>query len=324
MMARPFHPAAVVVAFATAFCAACDEDRRLVPTNPSGTAGAPIDVPAPPPPSPVPPARGSTGRIAFVSDRDGADAIYLANPDGSGVIRLTVGHEPAWAPGGRQLTFQRNGSIYTINLDGSRESRVTGGGHPEWSPDGLKLVYTMDGSIRTINTDGSGGRRVFDATSWNTAYAEYRAGWPSWSPDGRTIAFVRTAGWDDAWALFIVDADGTTQPRLLVEGTAENTSWSPDGSRIAYAAGGPHQFTAVRTVLANGGAPMFVGEGFWPDWTPTGQLIFEAFALDGRPSMGCCGKGSRIFTSSSDRPLIPEANAPARADYSDRQPVWSR
>ena len=73
-------------------------------------------------------------------------------------------------------------------------------------------------------------------------------------------------------------------------------------------------------VAANGGSPVHVAEGHWPDWTPTGEVIFEQFAIPHYPD----GKGLRIFTSRSERPIIPEAMSPLNVDYSDRQPVWSR
>jgi TolB protein len=295
----------------------------MVPTTPSD-ARDPLSQP--PTTALPPPARATTGRIAFVSDRDGTDAIYYANSDGSGVTRLTIGHEPAWAPGGRRLAFERNGSIYTISVDGARESRVTEGWAPEWSPDGSRLVYVAKSGVHTINVDGSDARRVFDAASWNNTYAEYSASWPSWSPDGRNIAFIRTS-YDDGWALYVVDVEGATPPRVLAQNTAENTSWSPDGSRILYTAsrfsiGPPLSVPCclVQMVAANGGSPVHVADGYWPDWTPTGEVIFEQFAIPHAAD----GKGLRIFTSSSDRPLIPEAISPPNADYSDRQPVWSR
>jgi hypothetical protein len=52
--------------------------------------------PTGPPPSPPPAGeQRSTGPIAFVSDRDGTEQIYLANEDGSTVTRLTPGALPA-------------------------------------------------------------------------------------------------------------------------------------------------------------------------------------------------------------------------------------
>jgi hypothetical protein len=56
------------------------ENERPLPTNPD------IATPAPTPPVTTPPAPIiEFGRIAFVSDRDGSNAIYVANIDGSGL-----------------------------------------------------------------------------------------------------------------------------------------------------------------------------------------------------------------------------------------------
>jgi Tol biopolymer transport system component len=47
-------------------------------------------------------------RLAFASDRDGSPQIYLANRDGSDVVKVTTrarSYTPAWAPDGRQLAY---------------------------------------------------------------------------------------------------------------------------------------------------------------------------------------------------------------------------
>ncbi len=158
----------IVLSCVLSLSAGCDERQPLAPTSPDGTTATPPELPRP-----IVRAPATTGRIAFVSDRDGDDAIFIANPDGSDVKRLTVGHEPDWAPGGRQLAFGRDGGIYTIDIDNSREARVTSGGFPAWSPDGHRLVFVRNASIETINADGSQPRRVFNAATWNTQDAEY-------------------------------------------------------------------------------------------------------------------------------------------------------
>ena len=87
--------------------------------------------PAPPRrPLPYPhqhPLGGGSGLIAFVSDRDGNQEIYVMNADGSGLTSLTNNaaddYDPAWSPDGRQIAFysDRDGNweIYLMNADGS-------------------------------------------------------------------------------------------------------------------------------------------------------------------------------------------------------------
>jgi Tol biopolymer transport system component len=289
---------------------ACDRRSPTSPTGPTEPASITTPVVAEQP---------SNGPVAFVSDRDGAKAIYMANADGSGVTRLTSGEQPAWAPGGRKLAFQRAGNIYVIGTDGSGEARVTEGFFPSWSPDGITLALsTTNGSIDLVNANGSATRRLINPAIWNSENAEYGAYWPSWSPDGRRIAFIRTS-YDDGWALYIVDVDGKTAPRLLARRTSESTSWSADGSRIAFG-GGPG---VVRVVNADGSSSMNGAYGFDADWTPTGSLIVNQFTGPGDAS-NPVGSRMRIFLSTSARALIPEAIAPARPDYWDQQAAWAR
>src|SRR5579859_3882472 len=78
-------------------------------------------APAPPAPvraAPAPPApialNPVNGKIAFASDRDGNNEIYVMNPDGSNPVRLTNNPandtDPAWSPDGTRLAFDSNRS----------------------------------------------------------------------------------------------------------------------------------------------------------------------------------------------------------------------
>lgn len=47
-------------------------------------------------------------KLAFASDRDGSPQVYVANRDGSNVVKVTTrarSYTPAWAPDGRQLVY---------------------------------------------------------------------------------------------------------------------------------------------------------------------------------------------------------------------------
>jgi Tol biopolymer transport system component len=92
------------------------------------------------------------GRIAFVSDRDGNDEIYVmaidegAEAGGGGPTRLTDHPEddayPAWSPDGTCLAFEsrRDGDwgLYVMNADGGGlvklADSVGWGSGPSWSP----------------------------------------------------------------------------------------------------------------------------------------------------------------------------------------------
>ena len=127
-------------------------------------------------------AQRSTGPIAFVSDRDGIDQIYLANEDGSAVTRLTAGVWPAWSRDGQRLAFSNAQRIYVINVDGSGLRQLASGLEPDWSPDGRFIVFRdMTFSISTVEVNGSNQRRLYDSGYGDTA--------PAWSPDGQRIAF---------------------------------------------------------------------------------------------------------------------------------------
>ena len=144
-------------------------------------------------------------RVAFVSDRDGNEEIYVMNADGTGQERLTssagVDVWPAWSPDGERIAFfsGRTGGAgpgyYVMSADGSDASLLTTPpddqvlvpGRPTWSPDGSKLALTAHGAsssnteIVTVNVDGSGWTPLTDSPGPDAQ--------PAWSPDGDKIAF---------------------------------------------------------------------------------------------------------------------------------------
>jgi Tol biopolymer transport system component len=186
-------------------------------------------------------------RIVFRSFRDVNSELYAVNRDGTGLIRLTNNtaddRQPAWSSSGK-IAFVSDrdhpaGEIYVMNADGSNVIRLTQNDSaevsPAWSPDGsmiafartVECYYGCTHDIFVMNADGSNVRRL--ATGWAT-YQDHTD--PSWSPNGRAIAFTFTqqyCGWYyyycDAPSLWLVDVQG---PGLrLVADNAANPAWKP-------------------------------------------------------------------------------------------------
>jgi Tol biopolymer transport system component len=120
--------------------------------------------------------------IAFVSDREGSDALFVMRSDGSDVRRLTgdlpaVSH-PAWSSDGQRIAFNAGSvttsDIYLINLDGSGQTKITSEAranfYPTWSPDGSRLAFSSnrdgDWDIYVMNADGSRVRQLVDSAGF--------------------------------------------------------------------------------------------------------------------------------------------------------------
>ena len=202
-----------------------------------------------------PDSRRLTFAAARAADRTSLSHIYVAEAGRHGAVAIgtpeLVGIEPAWSPDGDRIAFKTLGfdqALWLVNADGSNAHRLThvlGGGYSfwnaQWSSDGTRLLFVagIDGTydVWTINADGTDERNI--SMSKEDEY------WPSWSPDGERIAFVRISA-EGHGSVVIVNADGS-EP-VVLPGPSMNSNmpiWSPDGTKLF----GPAADTSSPTIV---------------------------------------------------------------------------
>jgi Tol biopolymer transport system component len=88
----------------------------------------------------------------------------------------------------------------------------------------------------------------------------YQDAWPTWSPDGRMIAFTRIHAPSNLMELEVVDTKTGRVTKLAQNSFQLQPSWSPDGTHLAYQAGGAVYVTDLQGVkrrVGPGGAPAY-------------------------------------------------------------------
>jgi dipeptidyl aminopeptidase/acylaminoacyl peptidase len=229
--------------------------------------------------------------VVTANDRyadEARSAIWMVSWDGGQRLALTPAAEgtgkPKWSPDGRFLAFvataagSDKGQIMLLDRrggDAQQLTRVSGDiGEYAWAPDGKRLAFTMkqseSGPLKPIVIDAlyfkqdedgylDAGRArhmyLFDVEHKEvealTGDPGFNEDLPTWSPDGRWIAFIRTRELGpDADAREDIDviepAAGAT-PRKIARPYAPNNqrlAWSPDGAQIAYLQGLEPKFNA--------------------------------------------------------------------------------
>jgi TolB protein len=229
--------------------------------------------------------------IAFFSNRDGMEDVYVIGVRGAGEKRLT--HTPEtetglqWSARGKEIVYSiptdDTSQLYAIAPKGktSRQIGAVRGRTPMLAPDGAHVV-AMAGTwtatqLMVSELDGSHAQAITDGSSiaWNN----------HWSPDGKSIAFTGRDQPDRELAVFVMNADGTGRRQVTKvppeEGGAQWPVWSPDGRSLAVQVNNRRHKGSAHVWIVN----VATGEGQklaahdrayldeTPSWFPDGKRI---------------------------------------------------
>src|SRR5580765_4698508 len=146
------------------------------------------------------------------------------------------------------------------------------------SPDGRTLAIDLLGTLWTMPAQGGAATAITDI------FLDARQ--PSWSPDGRRIAFQ--AYRDSTWQIWTIAADGhDLKPVTASPFDDREPAWSPDGSRLAFSSDRGGSYDIWVLTLATGAVRQLTtgaANEFMPSWRTATDIAYVSDRRD-RPGI---------------------------------------
>ena len=222
----------------------------------------------------------ATNRIAFASDRDPHDEIFIIP---------ATGH---------------TGDETRVTSQATRQSY-----EPTFSPDGQWLVFEShpldvagQGVVTRHRADGTGAYVALTAAGDDCRQ-------PNWDPAGAYVVYQKLAG--GQWDLWLTDPDGATH-RKLTTGAGDKTdgSFSPSGRWVVYSSdeGGLAHANLFARPAEGGDArriTQYTGYDGAPSWSPDGTRV----AFESTPGDPDGSAGSTLWIIAASEDLAPPLSA---------------
>jgi eukaryotic-like serine/threonine-protein kinase len=160
--------------------------------------------------------------------------------------------DPAWSPASSQMAFttDRSGSdeIWLRSQAGDFERPLVTAqdfpkeetyllGSPAFSPDGQRVAYYREAQLNHIWISPVAGGPPVELSPAKAGVTNVEQDLPTWSPDGKWIAFPQDSGDKfGLWAVVKMRVGTQAAPQVVVSDIVPLSSvkWSPNGSWIAY------------------------------------------------------------------------------------------
>ncbi len=213
--------------------------------------------------------------VAFTSDRDGGDNIWVMDPDGKNRRQITketqrLVNSPAWTPDGQYILVRKHfvdtrslgaGEIWMYHVNGGgsgvqlteKPNWTANSGEPAVDPKG-KFVYFVNSTAFDYN------KNVYDSIYWIERYDMTTARRsifvrgaggsirPQVSPDGKLLSFIRRERLKTVLYLREIETgrewpvyDNVTrdqQEAWAIFGTYPGYAWTPDSKSIVATSNG--------------------------------------------------------------------------------------
>jgi|GEM_PF-81036 len=237
---------------------------------------------------------GNQIAFAWNGEKEDNTDIYVKLIDAGAPLRLTTHPDadlsPAWSPDGRYIAFIRSSKdekgIYLVPALGGQERALctltpASAGRAyflSWSPDGKLLAFSEKNSpqeadsIFLLSVESLEKRRLTShpehsltlqtARRLTIPTTHYVGDFdPSFSPDGKMLAFIRSNA--DVDEIYLVPTTGGEPKRLTNDNRKidEGLAWTPDGREIVFASNRAGSYTFWRIPIAGGTPERLVAGG---------------------------------------------------------------